>query len=54
MVFLNMFPLNQPEVMVGAANERFDTVGNLTDEQTREYVSRLVQSLVDWTLRLGQ
>lgn len=54
MVFLNMFPLNQPEVMVGAANELFDTVGNLTDEQTREYVRRLVQSLVDWTRRLGQ
>ncbi|HVG33220.1 MAG TPA: NAD(P)H-dependent oxidoreductase, partial [Pyrinomonadaceae bacterium] len=54
MVFLNMFPLNQPEVMVGAANERFDTVGELTHEQTREYVRRLVQSLVDWTRRLGQ
>src|SRR5918992_4383931 len=49
MVFLNMFPVNQPEVMVGAANERFDTVGNLTDEATREYVRRLLQSLVDWT-----
>ena len=54
MVSLNMFPLNQPEVMIGAANERFDTVGKLTDEQTREYVGRLVQSLVDWTQRLGQ
>jgi chromate reductase len=54
MVFLNMFPLNQPEVMVGAANERFDAEGNLTDEQTREYVRRLVQSLVDWTRRLGR
>jgi chromate reductase len=53
MVFLNMFPLNQPEVMVGAANECFDIVGNLTDEQTREYVYRLVQSLVDWTRRIG-
>jgi chromate reductase len=42
------------QVMVGAANERFDTVGNLTDEQTREYVHMLVQSLVDWTRRLGQ
>src|SRR5918998_142563 len=52
MVFLNMFPVNQPEVMVGGADERFDTVGNLTDEQTREYVRRLVQSLVDWTRRL--
>ncbi|HEX8772605.1 MAG TPA: NAD(P)H-dependent oxidoreductase [Pyrinomonadaceae bacterium] len=54
MVFLNMFPLNQPEVMVGAANERFDTVGNLTDEQTREYVRLQIQSLVDWTRRIGQ
>jgi chromate reductase len=53
MVFLNMFPLNQPEVMVGAANERFDTVGNLTDEETKEYVRVLVRSLVDWTLLLG-
>jgi chromate reductase len=53
MVFLNMFPLNQPEVMIGAANERFDTIGNLTDEETREYVGRLVRSLVDWTQRLG-
>ena len=54
MVFLNMFPLNQPEVMVGAANECFDTVGNLTDEETREYVRLLVQSLADWTRRIGQ
>jgi chromate reductase, NAD(P)H dehydrogenase (quinone) len=54
MVFLNMYPLNQPEVMVGAANERFDAEGNLTDEETREYVSLLLQSLVDWTRRIGQ
>ena len=54
MVFLDMFPLNQPEVMVGAADERFDTVGNLTDEETKEYVRLLVQSLVDWTRRIGQ
>jgi len=54
MVFLNMYPLNQPEVMVGAANERFDTIGNLTDEQTREYVRLLVENLVEWTLRIGR
>ena len=45
---------NQPEVMVGAANESFDTVRNLTDQQTREYVRLLVQSLVDWMRRIGQ
>ena len=54
MVFLNMFPLNQPEVMIGNASERFDAEGNLTDGETREYVRRLLQSLVDWTRRLGQ
>lgn len=54
MVSLNMLPLNQPEVMIGAANERFDTVGKLTDEQTAEYVGVLVQSLVDWTRRIGK
>jgi chromate reductase len=54
MIFLNMFPLNQPEVMVGGGDERFDTVGNLTDEETREYVRLLVESLADWTRRIGQ
>ena len=54
MVFLDMFPLNQPEVMIGNAHERFDAEGNLTDEETREHVRRLLQSLVDWTRRIGQ
>src|SRR6185437_9037474 len=31
MVFLNMFPLNQPEVMIANASQRFDAQGNLTD-----------------------
>ncbi len=34
-VFLNMFPINQPEVMIGNAAERFDAEGNLTDETTK-------------------
>jgi chromate reductase len=53
MVFLNMFPINQPEVMIRAAHERFDADGNLTDETTKEYVRQLLQSLVDWTRRIG-
>jgi len=28
MVFLNMFPINQPEVMIGNAGEKFDEQGN--------------------------
>lgn len=53
MVFLNMFPVNQPEVMIGNASQRFDKEGNLTDEQTREFIRQLLQSLVEWTRRIG-
>ncbi|HKP70491.1 MAG TPA: NAD(P)H-dependent oxidoreductase [Pyrinomonadaceae bacterium] len=54
MVFLNMFPVNQPEVMIGNASEKFDSEGNLTDETTRGFVSQLLQNLVDWTQRIGK
>jgi chromate reductase, NAD(P)H dehydrogenase (quinone) len=54
MVFLNMFPINQPEVMIGNATERFDAEGNLTDEATKEFIRQLLQGLVDWTRRIGQ
>ena len=49
MVFLNMFPINQPEVMIGNATERFNEDGNLTDEKTKEFIRQLLQNLVDWT-----
>ncbi|HEX8283468.1 MAG TPA: NAD(P)H-dependent oxidoreductase [Pyrinomonadaceae bacterium] len=53
MVFLNMFPINQPEVMIGNASQRFDKDGNLTDEATREFIRQLLQNLVEWTRRVG-
>lgn len=52
-VFLNMFPINQPEVMIGNASERFDAQGNLTDETTQKLIRQLLQNLVEWTLRIG-
>ena len=52
MVFLNMFPVNQPEVMIGNAAERFDAQGNLTDDATKELIRQLLQRLVDWTRRI--
>jgi chromate reductase len=54
MVFLNMFPINQPEVMIGNASERFDAEGNLTDDATKGYIRQLLQNLVDWTRRIGR
>lgn len=53
-VFLNMFPINQPEVMISNAGERFDAKGNLTDETTKKLIRQLLQSLADWTRQLVQ
>jgi len=53
MVFLNMFPINQPEVMIGNASTRFDAQGNLTDDTTKKLISQLLKNLVEWTHRLG-
>ena len=53
MVFLNMFPINKPEVMIGNCAEKFDGDGNLTDEKTRSFIQKALISLVDWTVRIG-
>ena len=54
MVFLDMFPVNQPEVMIANAQDRFDAQGNLTDDATKDFIRQLLQSLVEWTRRIGQ
>jgi chromate reductase len=51
-VFLNMYPVNQPEVMIGNAAQRFDQEGNLTDETTATLIKDLLQKLADLTLKL--
>lgn len=51
-VFLNMFAINQPEVMISNAAQRFDSEGNLTDARTRELISQLLTNLVALTRRL--
>jgi chromate reductase len=52
-VFLNIFPVNQPEVMIGDAAQRFDAEGNLTDERKKDQIRELLRSLVELTRRLG-
>lgn len=52
MVFLDVHPLNKPEVMVGLAAEKFDAQGKLTDEKARQLIAAQLRALVDWTNRL--
>ncbi len=51
-VFLNMYPMNRPEVMVPSANEKIDENGKVKDERTRKKIRELLESLVIWTKRM--
>ncbi|MBI4181016.1 MAG: NAD(P)H-dependent oxidoreductase, partial [Chloroflexi bacterium] len=53
-VFLNMHPVNRPEVFVTFANQKFDENGKLTDEKTKEYAKGLLEALVSWARKLKQ
>ena len=45
-VYLNMHPVNKPEVMVASAHERFDAAGNVTDPKTRQKIAELLTALI--------
>jgi len=49
MVDLNMYPINQPELYVARAQEKFDENLKLTDEESRETLRSLLARLVEWT-----
>ncbi len=53
-VFLNIHPLNLPEVMIAKAQEKFDANGSLTGETAKQLILQLLQNLVDWTRRLAK
>jgi chromate reductase, NAD(P)H dehydrogenase (quinone) len=51
-VFLDAHVLNQPEIMIAAAQTKFDADGNLTDEKARALVEKQIVALKEWALRL--
>ncbi len=51
-VFLDMYPVNKPEVLIASAAQRFDERGVLTDETSRKLIGQLLEALVAWTRRL--
>jgi chromate reductase len=53
-VFLNMMPVNKPEVFIAQAQTKFDAAGKLTDQATRDIIGQLLVALRDWTRRLRQ
>ena len=51
-VFLDMHPVNKPEVFVTFAPQKFDDKGRLLDEKTKELIGELLANLVAWTRKL--
>lgn len=54
MVFLNMHPINKPEVMINNCASKFNEQGELTDENTLKFISEMLKSLTEWTRRLSK
>ena len=52
LIALNMYPLNRPEVMLPFAQDNVDANGNVTNEQTRQLIQELLETLVQWTRKL--
>jgi chromate reductase len=51
-VFLNMFPINGPEVIVTYAKNKFDENLRLIDQDTIKHVTQLLHALTDWSRKL--
>jgi chromate reductase len=51
-VYLNMFPLNKPEVLIAQAPSKFDAELKLIDKTTRDLIAQQMTALRDWARRL--
>ena len=52
-VYLDMHPVNKPEVIVTFVSQKVDEKGNLTDEGTRQRITELLEALVDFAKKLS-
>lgn len=53
-VFLNMLPINKPEVLIAHAQSKFDAEGRLIDQTTRDMIAQHLLALRDWTRRVSR
>ena len=53
-VFLDMHPINKPEVLIGVAHTKFDAEGRLTDEAARGFIRDMLVALEQWTRQLSR
>jgi chromate reductase len=51
--FTNSYAMQQPEILVARAREKFDDEGRLVDDTTREYLGKFLAAFADWIARVG-
>ena len=53
LVDLNVYAINQPQLLVARAQEAFDSDGKLKDPQVRETLRNVLSNLVDWSAKIN-
>src|SRR5260370_3443082 len=52
LVDLDMYPINQPQLLVANADEKFDDNLRLTDQRSRQVLREMLVALAQWGRRL--
>jgi chromate reductase len=53
-VFLDITPINKPEVLIGQAQTKFDADGRLMDEAARGFIRDMLVALESWTRQVSR
>jgi chromate reductase len=53
-VFLDIHPINKPEVLIGQAPTKFDGEGRLLDEAAKGFIRDMLAALAAWTRLTGR
>ncbi|HET7924733.1 MAG TPA: NAD(P)H-dependent oxidoreductase [Rhodanobacteraceae bacterium] len=53
LVFVNVPPLQQPEVYIGEAAKLFDESGRMTNEKTRAFLGKFIEAYAAWVEKIA-
>jgi len=51
-VYVNMIPLNKPQLFIQKAKEQFDDAGKFINDASRNQLKKLLEALGNWTLTI--
>ena len=54
LVDLNMYAINQPQLLLARAQDAFDSDLKLKDPQTRETLKKILETLASWTKKINR